>query len=1019
MLVVALAPLIVFGTLAYFKSRETVINQVGERLQATSLLAMSQIDRTFGFSHENIRSWAELDVMQTVERGDPEGIVSEMLADYQRAYEVYNTLVAVDVDGSVVAAGDSDLIGISVSETEWFNRVMKDHKPFIAPLRLDPELGGYGVSIVVPIFRKYYDQQVVGILKASLDWRELLQQVSAINVVPEQQNESGYAVLIDREGYILAAPDFILFEESDTPGDDVTRVYGRQWWIVDNPMLLDRLLHRPGHRYIRRGDKEMLLVNMPAREFKYTRESGWSLVLVRDANDALKDIAFIRERAFMIGLIAIFLIGVVAYVMSRQIGAPISRLSHWAQELSHGNLGRKISLRSNDELAQLAGSLDEMRCNLKKNLDELFESKERYQSIIGSIDCVVWEAQLNPDRVTLISGQVEHVLGFTPDELMEQLHHWRNRIHPYHHQLVIDAFRYATKQASDTYIEFKVLHSNGEWVWVKALISVVIEGLSVVGLRGVVVDINEIVKASEDMAEARDLAVKTAENKSRFMAIVSHEIRTPMNGMLGMLDMLNENGMSSEQQQMLDLAKRSGRNLLSLVDDVMDFSRLESGEMEFNREEFNVHELFNSAISFVAVDAYRAGLDLGMVLESGLPKVVMSDATKIRQVLTSLLSNAVKFTEHGSILLWAEMLPSNRLYVEVKDTGVGIGAERQADLFRPFVQEDLSNTRKYGGSGLGLALCEGVVHAMNGKIGVKSIKGVGSSFYFELPVEVPPGQLSLTSRVSHDFQQAYANAAVLLIGDLPATQMMMQMACQQWGLDFHWEPKENRIIRHLEETLHSRNYRWVFIAQEISDRFWEKLNPYLNEENAPKLIQLRVPTERYGQRPLPHLYVPFSQQQLAESMLSLGEVVVKVPQPETPLHDVLPKVLVVDDNEVNRRVACGYLRKLGFSCDIAEDGLQALDAVKIHDYGLVFMDCQMPVMDGYESTHAIRAYLQGKALPIIAVTANAMAGDREKCLDAGMDDYLAKPLRKDGLKAVVERWLSPVQAEALRNQPSA
>ena len=1019
MLIVALAPIMVFGTLAYFKSRETIINQVGERLQATSLLAMSQIDRTFGFSQENIRSWAALDVMQAVERGDPEGVVSEMLFDYQRAYGVYNTLVAVDVDGVVVAAGDSDLIGISLEQVAWFQRVMQDRQPFLLPLRLDPELGGYGVSIVVPIFRKYQPDKLVGVLKASLDWRELLSQVSAINVGPDEQEESGYAVLIDVDGYVLAAPDFILFDEDASGVDGSTRVYGKRWWVVDNPMLLDRLLNRPGHRYIRRGKQELLLVNMPAREFKYIRDTGWSLVLVRDAEDALKDIAFIRELAVLIGLIAALLIGVVAYVMSRQIGAPIARLSSWAEELTRGNLDRQISLRSNDELAQLATSLDNMRCNLKKNLDELYDSKERYQSIINSIDCVVWEAELNPPKVSFISGQVKHVLGYSSEQLKQELVYWRRHIHPDHHEQVLEAFRYATQEGSDTYIEFKVRHGDGDWVWVKALVSVVIEGLSVVGLRGVVVDINEIVQASEEMEEARDMAVKTAENKSRFMAIVSHEIRTPMNGMLGMLDMFNESGLRDDQQQMLELAKRSGRNLLALVDDVMDFTRLESGQMQFHNEEVNIHDLFNSAVSLVAVDAYRRGLDLGMVAEAGLPQRVVTDVTKLRQVLTSLLSNAAKFTEHGSIMLWAELLPENRLYVEIKDTGVGIAAERQRDLFHPFVQEDLSNTRKFGGSGLGLALCEGLLRAMGGSIGVRSIKGVGSSFYFELPVEVPANQTSLSVRMRHDFQQQYPEAAVLLIGDLPATQMVMQMACQQWALGFHWEPKESRIIRQLDEVLYRRNYRWIFIAQEISDRFWEKLNPYLDEKDGPKIIQLRVPTERYGQRPLPHMYVPFSQRQLADCLLGRGEEMVQVVQSNVPIQSALPRVLVVDDNEVNRRVACGYLRKLGFSCDIAEDGQQALDAVKTNPYGMVFMDCQMPVMDGYESTRAIREYLQGKPLPIIAVTANAMEGDREKCLDAGMDDYLAKPLRKDTLYKMVEHWLNPVQAQALGNRPSA
>lgn len=1020
MLVVALTPLLLFGALAYFKSRETVINQVGERLQAASLLAMSQIDQTFAFSQENIRSWAALDAFQMVERGDPEGEVSHMLSDYLEAYGVYNTLVAVDVDGEVVAASDQDLLGISVKETGWYRRVMESGRPDMAPLRFDPELGGYGVSLSVPIVRKYSDNRIIGVLRASVDWRELLEQVNAIDMVPGGQSPDGFAVLIDHEGYILAAPDFILFsDEANGPKSDYMRVYDKRWWVAENPFLLERLLTRPSHRYTRHGGEELLLVNMPAAEFRYIGKTGWSLVLVRDAEDALQSIEFIRERAFLIGLGVVVLIVIVAYVMSRQMGSPITRLTKWAEQLSHGNLDSDISLRSNDELSRLASSLDNMRQNLKNYLDQLFESRERYQSIISSIDCVVWEARLNPPSVTLLSGQVDHVTGRSPEQLLEQIAQWRRFVHPDHHQALMDAWRKSIEKASDTYVEFKFRHGDGHWIWMKALTSVVIDELSVTGLRGVVVDINDVVVAKEEMAEARDIAIKTAQDKSRFLATVSHEIRTPIHGMLGMLELLNEDRADSSERQTLDMAKRSGRSLMALVDDVLNFSRIESGELEFTYQSCDVHDLFNTAVSLVAVDAYERGLDIGVVVEASFPGRVELDAIKVNQVLTNLLSNALKFTSHGSILLWCEMLLPNRLYVEVKDSGVGIEARRQKDLFQPFVQADGSDTWQFGGSGLGLALCERLVKGMGGKIGVKSIAGVGSSFYFELPVELSPDP-SPPIPVAVEFRRRFPASSLLLIGDLPATSMVLKMACQQWGIGFHWEAKENRILRNLEEVLEQQNFRWILVAQDISDRFWEKLKPYLGRADAAHIIQLRVPTERYGQRPLPHLYLPFSLPVLARRLLG-GE-------PELPdLEQAgqhqggqrLPKVLVVDDNEVNRRVACGYLRKLGFSCDIAEDGVQALDAVKSQSYGMVFMDCQMPVMDGYQATAAIREHLQGQSLPIIALTANAMEGDREKCLTAGMDDYLAKPLRKDKLQEVVERWLPQNAPGHHGNTPSA
>jgi CheY-like chemotaxis protein/anti-sigma regulatory factor (Ser/Thr protein kinase) len=425
--------------------------------------------------------------------------------------------------------------------------------------------------------------------------------------------------------------------------------------------------------------------------------------------------------------------------------------------------------------------------------------------------------------------------------------------------------------------------------------------------------------------------------------------------------------------------------------------------MEFRYQRTEIHDLLHSALAVVAPEAYRKGLDVGAVLESNLPQSVVCDASKLRQALTALLSNAVKFTQHGSVLLWAEMLPGNRLYVEVKDTGIGISAEDQKHLFQAFGMIDASTTRSQGGTGLGLALSHRLVSSMGGRVGVKSIKGLGSSFFIELPVDVLPGQPLVVAQ-RQQFRPRHEGAAVLLIGDLPATQMVLGMAAQQWGLDFHWEQRESRVSRHLDEILAARDYHWIFIAQEMTDRFWEKMMPYLQQKSHMRIIQLRPPSEKYGQRPLPHLYVPFSTGHLFDAMLGRREPEV-VPAPvASPVAAAVYKLLVVDDNEVNRKVAVGFLRKMGHDVDTAEDGRQAVDAVESARYDFVFMDCQMPVMDGYEATRQIKARFP--RLPVVAVTANAMEGDRERCLAAGMDDYMTKPVKREKLQDMLDRWLN-------------
>ncbi|CBL44306.1 putative response regulator receiver [gamma proteobacterium HdN1] len=1017
MLAVALTPVGIFGVIAWQRVSETFINQTGDKLLSTSSQALAQIDRTFSFTRENVTSWSRLDVMQEVATGDPNNHIGTMLEDYQNAYGVFSTLVAVNASGQVIAAGDSDLKGVSVAGTDWFHQVMRNRAPAIGHLRLDPVLGGYGIKIVMPIFKKFGNGEVIGAVAASFDWAELLHLVSAINVADSTvnvgQTPSAYALLMDREGYIIAAPDFILAEDDGSAMEaDSLRVFGKRWWVAEMPSLLSQMLSRPGYRYIKRSGKEWLVVSMPSTQFSTLSNMGWSLVLVRDANEALAGLDFVRERAIWVGCIAVVILFLVAWTFARHISAPIQRLSEWAKTLSPGNLDARLDVVSADEIGDLGRVLDDMRHHLKVSMDEISNAKERYQAVLDSIDCIVWEAQISPIRMLLVSGKVESVLGITNDDASEEkvsewLLHWREWVHPDYHKALSQAFSHAITNAQDTFVQFQARHQNGNWVWFKAFISVVISGIRVVGLRGVMVDITDVYRAKEEVQKARDLAVSTAENKSRFLAIVSHEIRTPMNGLLGMLDLLRENnGLNDEQKDTLQVAWQSGRNLLSLVDDVMDFNRIEAGEMQFHYERTNIHELLNAALTMVAADAYKRGLDVGLVLESNLPELVVCDAVKVRRILANLLSNAVKFTQHGSVLLWAEMLPGNRLYVEVKDTGVGIGAQEQQQLFQAFVLGDSSSTRRHGGSGLGLVLAQRILEAMNGRIGVKSIKGLGSSFYFELPVDVIGGQESPRVQQRLRFQREHAGAAVLLIGDLPATQIVMQLAAQHWELGFHWEPKESRVLRHLDEILNARDYHWIFIAQEMSERFWEKMAPYMQSHPRLRIVQLRLPAEKHGQRPLPHIYVPFSDGALADVMLAGRRETEKTAQliaSQTPSK----RLLVVDDNEVNRKVACGFLRKLGYEADTAENGQEALDAVLEKDYGLILMDCQMPVMDGYEATRQIKALPKGKYLPIIAVTANAMEGDRDKCLAAGMDDYTTKPIRREKLQELLNHWLHP------------
>ncbi|PCJ31953.1 MAG: hypothetical protein COA99_16795, partial [Moraxellaceae bacterium] len=593
MLVVSLAPLLVFGLLSYHQARDLLINQVGERLHAASHFAMSHIDRTFAYSKENVHSWAELAVMQAVANGDPAGAISAMLTDYQRTYGIYSSLVVTNASGHITAAGDRALLGVDVSQSPWFIETVKQAAPRMGKLRLDPYVGGYGVAISTPIFRENSDNEIIGILNASFSWAELQSTVNSIEVVSEGQTAQGYATLIDRDGFILAAPRFVLLgdegnvaasvveraaevsadKSADKSADEsnISRAFETRWWQAENPEVLQQLLEVPAQRYLQRDGRQLLVVNTPATSFDHLSATGWSLLLVRDAEDVLAGVASIRERTLLIALITAISIVVLAYFLAWQITRPIKKLSLWSKDFAKGNLNRELKIQTSDEIGLLAESLDGMRENIKGYIDELSEAREQVQTLIDSLNCVVWEASVEPFRIINVSGQVGQVLGYDAKTMRNRMSNWNSWIHENHWVRVESTFLNAIKHAQDAYCEVKAKHAEGHWVWLKVFISVVIEDDNVIGLRGVAVDISDIVSASEEMKEARDLAVSTVESKTRFLAIVSHEIRTPMNGMLGMLSMLKEAKLGADEQAKIDMACQSGKHLLELVNDVMDY----------------------------------------------------------------------------------------------------------------------------------------------------------------------------------------------------------------------------------------------------------------------------------------------------------------------------------------------------------------------------------------------------------------------------------------------------------------